>query len=49
MEPWYKYFMGIDYDENSVQLAETTKMLEACARDSIPAARLYGKMTLAMA
>jgi L-ascorbate metabolism protein UlaG (beta-lactamase superfamily) len=48
MEPWYKYFMGLDYDENSVQLAETGKMLDACARRSIPAERLYGKMTMTL-
>ncbi len=46
MEPWYNYFMGLEYDENSVQLAETTKMLQACADKSIPAERLYGKRTL---
>jgi len=49
MEPWYKYFMGLDYDENSVQIVETGKMLEACARNSVPAERLYGKMTMCLA
>jgi L-ascorbate metabolism protein UlaG (beta-lactamase superfamily) len=46
MEPWYKYFMGLDYDENSVQILETGKMLEACSARGIPAERLYGKYTL---
>jgi L-ascorbate metabolism protein UlaG (beta-lactamase superfamily) len=46
MEPWYKYFMGLDYDENSVQITETGKMLDECARRNIPAERLYGKMTM---
>jgi L-ascorbate metabolism protein UlaG (beta-lactamase superfamily) len=49
MEPWYGYFMGIEYDENSVQLAETTKMLQACAERSVPAERLYGRKTLELA
>ena len=46
MEPWYKYFMGLDYDENSVQIAETEKMLQACERKQIAAERLYGKKTI---
>jgi L-ascorbate metabolism protein UlaG (beta-lactamase superfamily) len=46
MEPWYKYFMGLDYDENSVQIVETGKMLEACERKQISAERLYGKKTI---
>jgi L-ascorbate metabolism protein UlaG (beta-lactamase superfamily) len=49
MEPWYKYFMGLDYDENSAQIVETEKMLQACARSNVPAERLYGKMTMEMA
>ena len=49
MEPWYKYFMGLEYEENSVQMIETGKMLQACADKHIPAERLYGKMTLMLA
>lgn len=49
MEPWYKYFMGLDYDENSAQIIETEKMLLACSGNNIPAERLYGKMTMEMA
>lgn len=49
MEPWYKYFMGIDYDENSTQITETARMLEACGSRGIPAERLFGKRTLEMA
>jgi L-ascorbate metabolism protein UlaG (beta-lactamase superfamily) len=48
LEPWYKYFMGLDYDENSVQIVETQKMLDACEDRDIPAERLYGKKTLAL-
>ena len=49
MEPWYKYFMGLDYDENSAQIIETEKMLQACAGNNIRAERLYGKMTMELA
>ncbi|MFA0812849.1 MBL fold metallo-hydrolase [Microbulbifer epialgicus] len=43
LEPWFKYFMGIDYDENSAQIVESKKMLEACSKISIPAESLYGR------
>lgn len=49
MEPWYKYFMGLDYDESSEQIVQTGKMLDACRDKRIPAERLYGKMTLELA
>lgn len=44
LEPWYKYFMGLDYDENSVQLIETDKMINECKEKlDTPTERLYGK------
>lgn len=46
LEPWYKYFMGIEYDEHSAQMVETGRMLEACEGRGIPAERLYGKKTV---
>jgi len=46
LEPWYKYFMGIAYDENSRQMIETEKMIKACSEMNIPAERLYGRKTL---
>lgn len=46
MEPWYNYFMGVDYDETSMQMVETGKMLQACIDRGIPAERLYGKKTM---
>lgn len=49
MEPWYKYFMGLDYDESSEQIVQTGKMLDVCREKNIEAERLYGKMTLEMA
>ncbi|MBB1062076.1 MBL fold metallo-hydrolase [Marilutibacter spongiae] len=49
LEPWYKYFMGIDYDENSMQMIETGKMLESCQSLNVPAERLYGKKSVVLA
>lgn len=46
MEPWYNYFMGVEYDETSMQMVETAKMLQACHDKGIPAERLYGRKTL---
>ncbi len=46
MEPWYKYFMGLEYNEYSEQVVQTGKMLDVCKENGIPASRLYGKMTL---
>jgi L-ascorbate metabolism protein UlaG (beta-lactamase superfamily) len=49
LEPWYNYFMGVEYDENSRQIVETGQMLEACHAQNIPAERLYGKRTVEFA
>jgi len=49
MEPWYKYFMGIDYSEDSRQIIETQKMLDACKGENIPIERLYGRMEMEIA
>ena len=46
MEPWYKYFMGIEYDDDSEQIVQSGKMLEECERRDIPAERLYGTREL---
>ena len=43
MEPCFKYFMGIDYNEDSAQLIESKKMLELCTERGIIAEALYGK------
>jgi L-ascorbate metabolism protein UlaG (beta-lactamase superfamily) len=43
MEPWYKYFMGIEYDDDSAQIVESNKMLEACKAIGVSAEALYGK------
>lgn len=46
LEPWYKYFMGIDYDDESAQIIESNKMLEACKEEHIAAEALYGRRTV---
>lgn len=46
MEPWYKYFMGVDYNENSEQIVQSDRMIRYCAEKSIPCERLVGKKTI---
>jgi L-ascorbate metabolism protein UlaG (beta-lactamase superfamily) len=46
IEPWYKYFMGIEYDANSRQILESNRMIDACRQIGVPAEALYGKKTL---
>lgn len=46
MEPWYKYFMGIEYSDDSTQIRESKAMIEACGGIGIPAAALFGKKTI---
>jgi L-ascorbate metabolism protein UlaG (beta-lactamase superfamily) len=43
MEPWFKYFMGMDYDENARQIQESDQLLAACANRGIHAERLFAK------
>ncbi len=45
-EPWYKYFMGIDYDDDSVQLKECNKLIDACKDIDIPGEALFGRKTI---
>lgn len=48
-EPWYKYFMGLEYDENSVQLQECNKMTEAGRDLGVSVEAMYGRKTLELA
>jgi L-ascorbate metabolism protein UlaG (beta-lactamase superfamily) len=43
MEPWFKYFMGMDYDENARQIQESDRLLASCAGKRIHAERLFAK------
>jgi L-ascorbate metabolism protein UlaG (beta-lactamase superfamily) len=45
-EPWYKYFMGLEYDENSVQILECNKMTEAGRELGVSVEAMYGRKTL---
>jgi L-ascorbate metabolism protein UlaG (beta-lactamase superfamily) len=45
-EPWYKYFMGIEYDDDSKQIVESDKMVKACKENRINAESMYGKKTV---
>ena len=46
MEPWYKYFMGVDYQDESPQIIESDKLLSRCKEVTIPCERLVGKKIL---
>jgi L-ascorbate metabolism protein UlaG (beta-lactamase superfamily) len=48
-EPWYKYFMGLEYDENSVQIQECNKVAEACRDLGVGVEAMYGRKTLELA
>ncbi|WP_395793453.1 MBL fold metallo-hydrolase [Aquimonas sp.] len=41
MEPWYNYFMGIEYSDDSKQITESKKLLDLCLERGIPAERMY--------
>ncbi len=43
LEPWYKYFMGIEYDENSKQIKESKKFKAMCEAIEVKSHSLYGK------
>ncbi len=45
-EPWYKYFMGIDYNEDSEQIKQSGMMISACKEIGIPAEIMYGRNTV---
>lgn len=42
-EPWYKYFTGLEYHDDSKQLLESNKMVEHCEKSGTPAESLYAK------
>lgn len=44
MEPWYKYFIGIEYNSDSRQMVESEKTIRYCKDRSIPCERLFGKL-----
>lgn len=42
MEPWYRYFMGVNYHADSEQIVQSGKMLDYCRERGIPAQRISG-------
>lgn len=45
LEPWYGYFMGINYTDDSKQIIESGKFKDYCESKGIPTLRLKGKHT----
>ena len=43
MEPWFRYFMGMEYSDNARQITESDQLLRFCAERQIPADRLMKK------
>ena len=48
MEPWYKYFMGIEYSENSTQMREIAVFKKQCSDIGLEAESLFGSRTYEM-
>lgn len=46
LEPWYKYFMGIEYDENSKQVIESNEFKKSCEARDLNVECLYGNTVL---
>lgn len=46
LEPWYKYFMGLEYNDDSKQIIESNRMLDECRGLGIEAETMYGRKTL---
>jgi L-ascorbate metabolism protein UlaG (beta-lactamase superfamily) len=46
IEPWYRYFMGLDYDQDARQLAEANTLIDCCRKLGVSAEMLFGKKTL---
>lgn len=43
MEPWFKYFMGMDYSEDARQILESSQLLEFCEQRQVRSGRLFAK------
>lgn len=48
MEPWYGYFMGLEYSDDSEQIVQSSRMVEHCKSINLPVERLCGKYALAL-
>jgi L-ascorbate metabolism protein UlaG (beta-lactamase superfamily) len=45
MEPWYRYFMGMEYTPDAKQVVESNKLQEYCRERGISSELLYAKQT----
>jgi hypothetical protein len=41
-EPWLRYLMGLQYTPDSIQLKESSKLVDHCRSDGMVSERLYG-------
>lgn len=49
LEPWFNYFMGIEYSDDSKQIVESQKLIDLCDRKGIPASRMFGRQRFDLA
>lgn len=45
-EQCFKYFMGLEYDDDSKQLVESNNFVKLCQQQDLPAASMYGRNTM---
>lgn len=48
MEPWYGYFMGLEYNDNSEQIVQSSRMIEHGRGLNLPVERLCGKYEMSL-
>jgi L-ascorbate metabolism protein UlaG (beta-lactamase superfamily) len=48
-EPWFRYFMGLEYDKDNVQLAEAQRLVDDCHARGIASKRLSGLEVISLA
>jgi hypothetical protein len=49
MEPWFKYFMGMEYSEDARQMHESGRLIQGCADQNVHAERLFAKRVWSVA
>lgn len=48
IEPWYKYFMGLDYDDDAEQIIQSDKLIKSCDSKDIPCQRLVERNVITL-
>ncbi|WP_457934730.1 MBL fold metallo-hydrolase [Pseudoalteromonas sp. SCSIO 43210] len=46
LEPWFNYFMGLDYNDDSEQIIQSNKMLQLCHDTDIKCEKMFGRKTI---